>query len=92
MFVNRYEPRLRVVACSFYHQETPSLKNCLQDVDFGMAHTAGSAIDKIRISVQCVVNYLMEYAAYLRIVPFAAHNHAANAPALHGASRMSISV
>ena len=29
----------------------------------------------------------MEYAAYLRIVPFAAQNHAANAPALHVASR-----
>ena len=33
---------------------------------------------------------LMEYAAYLRIVPFAAQNHAANTPALHGASRMSL--
>jgi hypothetical protein len=29
---------------------------------------------------------LMKYAAYLRIVPFAAQNHAANTPSLHGAS------
>ena len=32
----------------------------------------------------------MEYAAYLRIVPFAAQNHAANTPALHGTFRTSI--
>ena len=68
---------------------------CLQDVDFCVAHTAGSTIDKIRIC-QSTVHFqylaLMEYAAYLRIVPFAAQNHAANTPVLHGASRMSISV
>jgi hypothetical protein len=48
------------------------------DVDFGVAHTAGSTIEKNRISDQCVTvnNSLMEYAAYLRIVPFAAQNHA----------------
>ena len=32
----------------------------------------------------------MEYAAYLRIVPFAAQNYAANTPALHGTFKTSI--
>ena len=92
-----YAAYLRIVpfAAQNHAANTPSLHGGLQDVHSGIAHTAGSTIDKITISDICirfcvfVCNHLMEYAAYLRIVPFATQNHTANTPSLHGCLQMS---
>ena len=57
-------------------------------VNIAIAHTAGSTIEKITISYhRGGLVLLMEYAASLRVAPFAAQNHTANTPALPGASR-----